>query len=379
MEPIETLAILRLLVSGAVTNARLGRLLANKHLRAVDLPSVQHESLVDSGFSPADATKIQRIAAGQCTEQLASAAAEIFAATLGAGAKLITLTDPAYPVLLKQIYDPPALIFIKGRARLLGDFCLAVVGSRNASTQAKRFTRWLAEELASQGLTIVSGLASGVDCNAHTGALQSGSTIAVIGTGIDVYYPKGNQALQHRLENEALVMTEFFPGAPPRAAQFPQRNRLISGLSLGTIVVEATLRSGSLITARFATEQGREVFAVPGQVDREQSRGCHQLLREGATLVESAADVIAGLPIRGLMKLSGAAGPDASSKSQHSDNANSSGLEQAILRRIAAFENLPQDLMRSENLTPGELTSVLLKLELAGKVENRDGRFHLRD
>jgi DNA processing protein len=379
MEPTETLATLRLLISGLVTNARLGRLLSDEQLRAVDLPSVSHEALLDSGFSRADATEIQKIAAGHCAERLSNAAKGIYAATLGAGAKPITLADPTYPILLKQIYDPPALLFVKGRVKLLGDLCLAMVGSRKASTQAKRFTRWLAAELAGQGFTVVSGLARGVDCNAHSGALETGHTIAVIGTGIDVYYPKENQALQRQLENEALVITEFFPGAPPRAAQFPQRNRLISGLSLGTVVVEATKRSGSLITARFAAEQGREVFAVPGQVDRVQSRGAHQLLRDGATLVESADDVIAGLPISGLIKLHESARPDVSSKLSHPDNTRTSKLEQSLLRRIAAFENLPQDLMRSENLTPGELSSALLKLELAGKVENRDGRIHLRD
>lgn len=379
MEPTETLATLRLLISGIVTNARLGRLLAGGQLRVADLPSVSHQSLLDSGFSRAGATEIQRIAAGQCAERLSNAAAEIFAATLDEGAKPITLADPAYPVLLKQIYDPPALLFVKGRVELLGGFCVAMVGSRKASTQAKRFTRWLAAELAGQGLTVVSGLARGVDCNAHTGALETGNTIAVIGTGIDVYYPKANRALQQQLENEALVITEFFPGAPPRAAQFPQRNRLISGLSLGTIVVEATVRSGSLITARFAAEQGREVFAVPGQVDREQSRGGHQLLRDGATLVESADDVIAGLPISGLMKLHESTRPDVSPKLSQPNNTRTAKLERSLLRRIAAFENLPQDLMRSENLTAGELNTVLLKLELAGKVENRDGRIYLRD
>lgn len=202
-----------------------------------------------------------------------------------------------------------------------------MVGSRKASTQAKRFTRWLAAELAGQGLTVVSGLARGVDCNAHTDALETGNTIAVIGTGIDVYYPKANRALQQQLENEAPVITEFFPIAPPRAAQFPQRNRLISGLSLGTIVVEATVRSGSLITARFAAEQGREVFAVPGQVDREQSRGGHQLLRDGATLVESGGDVIAGLPISGLMKLHESTRPAVSPKLSQPNNSESPRLK----------------------------------------------------
>ena len=312
MEPTETLATLSLLISWVVTNARQGRLLAGRQSRAADLSSVSHESLLDCGFSRVDATEIQRIVAGQCGKRLSKAAAEIYPATIGAGAKSITLADPAYSVLLKQIYDPPALLIIKGRTELLSNFCVAMVGSRRASTQAKRFTRWLAAELASRGLTVVSGLARGVDRNAHTGALETGNTIAVIGTGIDVYYPKENQALQHQLENEALVITEFFPGAPPRAAQFPQRNRLISGLSLGTIVVEANMRSGSLITARFAAEQGREVFAVPGQEDREHSRGGHQLLRDGATLVESADDVIAGLPISGLMQLYESTRPEVS-------------------------------------------------------------------
>ena len=144
-----------------------------------------------------------------------------------------------------------------------------MVDSRKASTQAKRFTRWLATELAGLGLPVVSRLARGVDCNAHIGALTSDNITAVIGNGIDVYYPKSNRALQQQLENKALVISVFLPSAPPHAAQFPQRKRLVSGLSLGTVDAEVTMRSGSLITARFAARQGRDVFAVPGQADRE--------------------------------------------------------------------------------------------------------------
>ena len=375
MEPKEILATLRLVISGTVSNAKLGRFLAARNLRALELPSLAPEAFEGMGLTMADIADVQAIASGQCKQQVADSAASVLEAALGSGCKLIGLQDPAYPLLLKQIHDPPAVLFVNGNPGLLNEFCIAVVGSRHASAQANRFTRWLAAELAGSGLTIVSGLARGIDSSAHRGALESGNTIAVIGTGTDVYYPKSNRGLQVQLENEGAVVSEFLPGAPPRAAQFPQRNRIISGISLGTIVIEATLRSGSLITARFAAEQGREVFAVPGQVDREQTKGCHRLLREGAVLVESAADVLAELPIQGLMQYMAIRKPDPVSTGVNVP----SNLERSILRRIAAFENLPRDLMKSERLTPAELNNVLLKLELAGMIENRNGRVHLRD
>ena len=379
MEPNEALATLRLLVSGAVSNPKLGRILAARRLRVLELPGLEPDSFSGFGLSRAEIANIQIIASGHCSAQISETAEKMLEAVSASGCSLVGTMDAAYSRLLKQIHDPPAVLFVKGNPALLDRYCIAVVGSRNASAQANRFTRWLAAELARAGLVVVSGLARGIDSSAHRGALETGHTIAVVGTGPDVYYPKSNRALQTQLENEGAVVSEFYPGAPPRAAQFPQRNRVISGISLGTIVVEATMRSGSLITARFAAEQGREIFAVPGPVDRAQSQGCHQLLREGAVLVESAADVMAELPQHGLVQYLQASNSASCFKDATECTPGSADLERSILRRIAAFEDLPQDLMKSEGLSAAELNSVLLKLELTGKIESKNGRVRLRD
>ena len=218
---------------------------------------------------------------------------------------LITLGDPRYPQALLDTEDPPLVLYAMGPARYLAeqpfpaDRCLAVVGSRNPTAQGAETARLFSRSLHGAGLTIVSGLALGVDAAAHEGALDAAdshslapATIAVVGTGLDRVYPRKNLDLAHRIAARGLLVSEYPLGTPPLAANFPKRNRIISGLSQGTLVVEAALASGSLITARMAAEQGREVFAIPGSIHAPQSRGCHALIRQGAKLVESAQDVL---------------------------------------------------------------------------------------
>ncbi len=209
------------------------------------------------------------------------------------GNSLLTLADADYPQALLEIADPPAVLYCKGRRELLGRPCLGVVGSRNATPQGLRDAEAFAHALSDAGLTIVSGLALGIDTAAHRGGLAgAGSSIAVVGTGLDRIYPARNKALAHQLAETGLIVSEFPLGTPPLANHFPRRNRLISGMSRGVLVVEAAPGSGSLITARVATEQGREVFAIPGSIHSPLARGCHALIKQGAKLVESAADVL---------------------------------------------------------------------------------------
>jgi len=205
----------------------------------------------------------------------------------------VALGDARYPQALLQTADPPLLLYAQGQTSLLNNPCLAIVGSRNPTPQGAENARAFAEQLGRCGLTIVSGLALGVDGAAHTGALAAGApTIAVVGTGLDRVYPRANRELAHRIAERGLIVSEFNLGTEPLAANFPQRNRIIAGLSLGTLVVEAALESGSLITARLAADAGREVFAIPGSTHSPQSRGCHALIKQGAKLVDDVRDIL---------------------------------------------------------------------------------------
>ena len=219
------------------------------------------------------------------------------------GNHLLTWDDPDYPKELLSIGDSPALLYYKGRRDLLNSPALAMVGSRNASPSGLRTAEEFAAALAEAGLTIISGLAQGIDAAAHRGGLAAaapsgGSTIAIVGTGIDRIYPPSNAALAHRIAEQGGMLSEFRLGTPPRKENFPRRNRLISGMSQGVLVVEAAIDSGSLITARLAGEQGRDIFAIPGSIHSPFSKGCHKLIKEGAKLVESARDVLDELNLR---------------------------------------------------------------------------------
>lgn len=211
----------------------------------------------------------------------------------GSDRHLLALGDAAYPQPLLESPDPPLLLYVQGDLAALGAASLAIVGSRKPTAQGLDHARRFAQAFAEAGLVVVSGLALGIDGAAHEGALEGGGrTIAVLGTGIDRLYPRRHAELAARVAAQGALVSEFVPGTPPLAENFPQRNRIIAGLSLGTLVVEAALRSGSLITARLANEAGREVFALPGSIHAEQSRGCHALIRDGAHLVESAAEIL---------------------------------------------------------------------------------------
>ena len=206
--------------------------------------------------------------------------------------QVITLGDSHYPQRLLQTADPPLLLYVQGRLELLAADSLAVVGSRNPTPQGRDNARAFGRQLSADGLVVVSGLAQGIDGAAHEGALDgSAGTVAVVGTGLDIVYPSRHRALAQRIAAQGTLLSEYAPGTPALPAHFPQRNRIIAGLSLGTLVVEAALRSGSLITARLASEAGREVFAIPGSIHAAQSRGCHALIQQGAKLVETAADI----------------------------------------------------------------------------------------
>lgn len=204
---------------------------------------------------------------------------------------LLCFSDPLYPPLLKQLSDPPAVLFVKGCLEALALPYLAIVGSRNASPGGLQVAYQLAAEMSSMGFGICSGMAMGIDGAAHKACVDhQGRTIAVLGTGIEIIYPRKHRQLYHDIQRQGCILSEFWPDTGPFAGNFPKRNRIISGLSLGTLVVEACRKSGSLITARLAMEQGREVFAVPGSILGGYHQGCHDLLRDGAKLVETAAD-----------------------------------------------------------------------------------------
>ncbi|GAB4061721.1 DNA-processing protein DprA [Uliginosibacterium sediminicola] len=279
------------------------------------------------------------------------------------GNYIITLADAAYPQSLLQTADPPCLIYAKGRIELLNRPAIALVGSRNATAQGVANAERFAAALAEAGLCVVSGLALGIDAAAHRGALgRSGSTVAVIGTGADRIYPASNVALARELAESGLILSEFALGTPAAAYNFPRRNRIISGLSRGVLVVEAALGSGSLITARMALEQGREVFAVPGSIHSPLSKGCHLLIKQGAKLVESAQDVLEELHWG--VASAAAAEPDAVPLAAD---------EAAVLAAIGFDPVDPDTLVARCGLTAEALFAMLTVLELEGRIERLPG------
>jgi DNA processing protein len=280
------------------------------------------------------------------------------------GNQLLTMRDCAYPEALAHIPDPPPLLYLKGRAELLAAPMLAIVGSRNATLQGMANAEVFAQALSCAGLTIVSGLALGIDAAAHLGALGGiGSTVAVIGTGANTVYPARNHALAHRIAEEGCIVSEYALGTPPLSGNFPRRNRIISGLAAGVLVIEAAAQSGSLITAQLAAAQGRDVFAIPGSIHSALAKGCHKLIKEGAKLVESAADVLEEL------RMSPLAAMAASSRAPVATSAAGRAL-------LAAMAHEPVDADTLALLCvaePGQLSLVLLELELAGQVERLPG------
>lgn len=274
------------------------------------------------------------------------------------GHAVVTLADAAYPRLLLEIADPPPLLYAVGRLELLGRPALAIVGSRNATAQGARNAEQFAQAFSASGLTIVSGLALGIDAAAHAGGLAgAGSTIAVLGTGVDITYPRQNAALAGRIVKSGLLLSEFPLGTAGTPHNFPRRNRLISGLAQGCLVVEAALASGSLITARAAAEQGREVFAIPGSIHSPLSKGCHALIKQGAKLVESAEDVLAEL---NAFRRTGSASTRAAPQAPVPDD--------PLLHHMG-FDPVDVDsICARSGLTAERVCADLLRLELNGRV-----------
>lgn len=291
------------------------------------------------------------------------------------GNHVLTLADADYPRTLLDTADPPLMLYVKGRIDLLSKPSIAIVGSRNATTQGILNAEKFAEILSQAGLTIVSGMALGIDTAAHQGSLRSrsggvGSTIAVIGTGADIVYPARNRTLAHQIADEGCIVSEYPLGMPAIAANFPRRNRIISGLARGVLVVEAAAQSGSLITARMALEQGRDVFAIPGSIHSPLSKGCHQLIKQGAKLVESAQDVLEEL---GHCKLA------ASSATVAAPSPASTDAAPAQLLSIMGFDPVDTNLLAERaGLDASAMHAQLLALELEGLIEMLPGGIYRR-
>ena len=293
------------------------------------------------------------------------------------GAQLVCWGEPLYPSALTAIEDAPPILTALGRVELLQKPMVAVVGARNASANGRRLSRELAASLGEGGMVVVSGLARGIDAAAHLGALETGS-VAVVAGGIDVVYPEENRGLHEALARRGAILAELPLGTEPQARHFPRRNRIISGMALGVVVVEAAARSGSLITARFALEQGRDVFAVPGSPLDPRCRGCNDLLRHGATLTETAEDVLSQLAAQ-LRDAPPAPAPrpiltttEYARIESARPIADEDGLEM-ILERLSPTPVAVDELVRQCHLSAAVVATLLLELELAGRVERHPG------
>ena len=275
---------------------------------------------------------------------------------------LLTLEDVLYPIRLKEIYDPPPLLYLRGELKKEDDFALSIVGSRKTSPYGRWITEKMSQEIVRQGITIVSGMARGIDSVAHGGAISGGGrTLAVLGCGIDVIYPPENRNLFGQIIDHGAVLSEFPMGSRPEGMHFPRRNRIISGLSMGVVVVQASAESGSLITAEYALDQGREVFAIPGNVGAEGSRGTNRLIKEGAKLVESSEDILEEIvPQWQKMK-------ESSFKARSPEQALPE--EEKIVYRLLSDSPLHIDaIIRESPFDPGRVSSLLLNLELKGLI-----------
>lgn len=336
------------------------------------------------GIGPKTADNIRSFSGWETAEREVTRAGEL-------GIAVVTSQDPLYPANLLNIYDYPPLLYVRG-SFAPEEIGVAIVGSRLASTYGKYITEKLGRELAMQGITVVSGLARGIDSAAHRGALAGkGRTIAVLGCGLDIVYPPENEALAAEIAAHGAIATEFPFGTPPNAPNFPARNRIISGISLGVVVVEAGEKSGSLITARIASEQGRSVFAVPGAIESAGSRGTNRLIKQGAKLIDSVEDILEEiLPQAGLsqtlpeqrprMSTIGVmpAKPEAPPVSPRTKGAKPGDTESKLLPFITREPVNVDTLIAASGLTAHEVQSSLLVLELGGIVRQLPGKLFLR-
>ena len=293
------------------------------------------------------------------------------------GASIVTFADPAYPPLLKHIHDPPPLLYVKGTLETADRNAVSIVGSRRATHYGKTVAKKLAGDLARMGITVVSGLAYGVDAAAHRGALEAGGrTIAVLGCGVDVVYPRANSKIHKSIPDSGALISEFPMGARPDAGHFPMRNRIVSGLSLGTLVIEAPRKSGALITARLAMEQNREVFAVPGNIFSPYGEGCHLMIKDGAKLVENVYDIIGEIEVglEGLERERSAARTDETvgtgTKMSADERKVFDYLSMAPLHIDAVIEDC--------DLTASRAASALVTLELKGLIQQLSGKQFIR-
>jgi DNA processing protein len=370
MQRAELAAWLRLALTPDVGNTAARRLLA-----AFGLPTAvfaQPAASLEQVVSPALATAL-----GTEPEQLATQVDATWrwleAAEPPGTRQVLTLADGAYPPGLLQTEDPPLMLYVMGRIPPSWPVGIAVVGSRNPTPQGLDNARQFSRSFAQAGFTVVSGMALGVDGAAHEGALQGApagqlATIAVVGTGLDRVYPRQHLELARRIAEHGLLISEYPLGTPPLGPNFPRRNRIISALSQGTVVVEAALKSGSLITARQAVEQGREVFAIPGSIHSPQSRGCHWLLKQGAKLVECAQDVLEELRAPGANQPSAPENRESTADSVRKDEPEDS------LRGALGFDPVTIDaLVARTGIAPADLQARLLELELDGEVARLPG------
>jgi DNA processing protein len=316
--------------------------------------AASREALLSARFSPA-------VAAALAGADLAASAAEV-RRTHAAGARLIPCTDTEYPALLRQVPDAPLYLVARGEPIADGP-TVAVVGARHATPYGREVATRLAEELAQAGVTVVSGLARGIDGAAHAGALHGGGqTIAVLGSGIDVVYPREHAELAERIAQTGTLLSERPLGAPPLAEHFPARNRIIAGMTHGTVVVEAAARSGSLITARLALEQGREVFAVPGRIDSPLSVGTHRLIQEGAKLTASLDDIL----IEIAPALRARAGAAIAERRRGVEGGIAGAAEEPLLPLLAGGPLAIDELIRESGLPASQVLTRVLELELRG-------------
>lgn len=278
-------------------------------------------------------------------------------------ARLVPATDPAYPTRLREILDPPALLYVLGDVSCLESHTVAIVGTRKVSDYGQRMASRISHDLAEAGVTVVSGMAVGVDATAHRGAIEAGGrTAGVLACGVDVNYPAANARLREQIATTGVLLTEFAPGIPPSRWAFPQRNRIISGLSLGVVVIEAPEKSGALITATQAADQGREVFAVPGDVLTARSRGCHRLIQEGAYLVETAEEVMDVLKI-----------PVPPPKVEPLQEASLSSDEARVLAALSTQERSVDSLCEALHVQAAAIHAALLLLEMKGLARRLPG------
>ncbi len=278
------------------------------------------------------------------------------------GGRIVTLGDDSYPRRLRDIYDPPALLYVRGELKKEDELAVSIVGSRRTSPYGRWITERMGQELAQNGVTVVSGMARGIDSVAHLGAIAGGGrTVAVLGCGVDVVYPPENRNLMAKIIDHGAVISEFSMSSPPEGGHFPKRNRIISGLSRGVVVVQANEKSGSLITAGYALEQGREVFAVPGNVGAEGSRGTNRLIREGAKMVESSADILEEILPQWSREEKGIEKDEGPGK-------DLTGEEKTLYELLGETPMHIDAIIRDSRLDPGKVSSHLLNLELKGVI-----------